>query len=237
VTALVLEAEGLVRRFAGSGGKDSFTLVVDELRLRPAVCAAAIGPSGCGKSTLLGLLALALKPDSSKSFVCCGQDVGALWRARQLDRLTQTRASHIGFVPQTGNLLPFLTLEQNIALPQRITGRYDRDWLITLSERLGIAHLLRRRPSELSVGQRQRAAVVRALINRPALVLADEPTASVHPAQASEILSLLMEIAGINETALLITTHDAARAGAAGFAICPCETNDQSDVTRFRLVA
>jgi putative ABC transport system ATP-binding protein len=237
VTAAVVEVEGLVRRFSGGGGRDSFTLMVDELYLRPGVCAAAVGPSGCGKSTMLGLLALALRPDASARFVFRGRDAGAMWRAHRLEELTRTRASHIGFVPQTGNLLPFLSIEENILLPQRIAGRVDRDWLLTLSERLGVAHLLHRRASELSVGQRQRAAVARALINRPGLVLADEPTASVHPAQANEILTLLTDMVRINDTALLIATHDADRAAGAGFAIVPCQINGAGDVTRFRLVS
>lgn len=228
----ILQAEGLVRRF--SSGSSGFALVVEAVSLEAGTLTAAVGPSGCGKSTLLGLLALALRPDVTGILRLRGHDAAALWRCQRLDALTQLRASLIGFVPQTSSLLPFLDLRANIALPQRILGRPDPRWLAMLSERLGIAHLLSRRPSQVSVGQRQRAAVARALSHRPPLVLADEPTASVHPAQASDILALLAEIARESGTALLITTHDADRAAAAGFAIAPCAVNSAAEITHFR---
>jgi putative ABC transport system ATP-binding protein len=232
VTNVILQAEGLVRRF--SSGSAGFTLVVEAVSLEAGALTAAVGPSGCGKSTLLGLLALALRPDTTGILRLRGHDAAALWRGHRLDALTQLRASLIGFVPQTSSLLPFLDLRANIALPQRILGRPDPRWLALLTERLGIAHLLNRRPSQVSVGQRQRAAVARALSHRPPLVLADEPTASVHPAQASDILGLLADMARDSGTSLLITTHDADRAAAAGFAIAPCSVDSSAEVTHFR---
>ncbi len=233
MTGATLEAEGLIRRFpSGQGG---FTLVVETVSLRAGTLTAAVGPSGCGKSTLLGLLALALRPDTAGVLRLRGHDAAALWRGRRLDALTRLRAGLIGFVPQTSNLLPFLDLRANIALPQRILGRPDARWLGLLTERLGIGHLLSRRPAQISVGQRQRAAVARALAHRPPLVLADEPTASVHPAQASDILALLADIARDSGAALLITTHDADRAAAAGFSIAPCDVDPAAEVTYFRL--
>jgi putative ABC transport system ATP-binding protein len=232
VTEAILRAEGLVRRF--SAGQGGFTLVVEAVSLQAGELIATVGPSGCGKSTLLGLLALALRPDKTGVLCLRGHDAAALWQSNRLDALTRLRASLIGFVPQTSNLLPFLDLRANIALPQRILGRPDPGWLSLLAERLGIAHLLGRRPSQVSVGQRQRAAVARALSHRPPLVLADEPTASVHPVQASDILGLLADIARDSGTALLITTHDADRAAAAGFTIAPCKVDPAAEVTHFR---
>ncbi len=151
-----------------------------------------------------------------------GTDALALWRAGRADALADLRARHVGFVPQTGALLPFLTLRQNIALPQAIAGRPDPVRLQALAERLEIAGILDRLPAATSVGQRQRAAIARALAHRPGLVLADEPTASVHPTQADAILGLLSELAAAEGVALVIATHDLVRAEAAGFALVPC---------------
>ena len=104
---------------------------------------------------------------------------------------------------------------------------------MALAARLGIAAVLDRMPGQVSVGQRQRAAVARALGHRPGVVLADEPTASVHPAQADEVLALLTEAAEQDGAALVITTHDAARAAAAGYAVAPCRPEVGQAVTRF----
>jgi putative ABC transport system ATP-binding protein len=156
-----------------------------------------------------------------------------MWRRGHQDQLTALRSNWIGFVPQTAGLLPFLTLGENIALPQRILRRPDPSYLKVLTELLGIGKLLRRRPAEVSVGERQRAAVARALAHRPRILLADEPTASVHPAQADEVLELMCNVTSKLGAALVITTHDLDRAVAAGFAIAPCQPDEMSATTRF----
>lgn len=219
----LLAASRLRRSF--SSGATRFVLEVDEFSLRAGRGVAVVGPSGCGKSSLLAMLSLALAPDATtdpaRGLTLAGQDVLALWRRRDSGALTRLRAGIIGFVPQTAALLPFLSLYDNIVLPQRIVGRTDPALIATLTEWLRIDGILDRKPAEVSVGQRQRAAVARALAHRPRLVLADEPTASVHPAQAEEILLLLTDVIRDAGTALVISTHDAARARHAGFAIAP----------------
>lgn len=202
------------------------------MEVERGACVAITGPSGCGKSTLLGLLALALRPEGDGVLALCGTDALALWRRRRDTALTALRAASLGFVPQTAALLPFLTLRQNIALPQATSGRRDPAYAAAVADGLGLRPVLDRRPAEVSVGQRQRAAIARALAHRPALVLADEPTASVHPGQADDILRLLRGLARDAGTALVITTHDPARAEAAGFAIAPC-TPTGTGATRF----
>lgn len=211
----------------------AFTLLAERLELPPGGRIAVTGPSGAGKSTLLALLALALRPDDGEALALGGQDTLGYWRTGQGDALAALRGRHIGFVPQTGALLPFLSLRDNIMLPQRILRRPDPARTAGLTERLGIAAVLDRMPGQVSVGQRQRAAVARALGHRPAVVLADEPTASVHPAQADEVLALLTDAAVEDGAALVITTHDAARAAAAGYAIAPCRPDAGQALTRF----
>jgi len=216
-----LHAEA-VRRGVGLGTA-RFTLAVELFTVATGTRVAVVGPSGCGKSTLLGLLSLALKPDAGSALDLAGADALALWRAGRADALAALRARHIGFVPQTGALLPFLTLRENIALPQRLAGRPDPARLLRLAERLDIAAILDRVPAAVSVGQRQRAAIARALSHRPGVILADEPTASVHPTQADAILELLTGLAEDEGAALVITTHDIRRVEAAGFALVPCD--------------
>ena len=230
MTQPTLHAEAVGRSVGVAGSR--FSLRVDRFTLQPGARVAVVGPSGCGKSTLLGLLALALRPDQAGTLAVAGSDAMALWRTEAADALSALRSRCIGFVPQTGALLPFLTLRANIALPQLIGGNSDPRWAAQLAERLGIAAVLDRMPHAVSVGQRQRAAIARALVHRPALILADEPTASVHPAQADAVLALLSEAAAEQGTALVITTHDAARADAAGFDLAPCDPAAGADATR-----
>jgi putative ABC transport system ATP-binding protein len=223
-----LEAAG-VRRLLGNG-PHGFALQLDRLVLQPGDRLAVVGPSGSGKSTLLGLLSLALRPDQAGVLRVLGEDVWALWQRGAGDALAALRARALGFVPQTAGLLPFLTLHDNIALSQTLAGRPDAQFLAELARRLDITTALDRRPAEVSVGQRQRAAIARALAHRPAIVLADEPTASVHPAQADDILALLATMAG-DGVALLVTTHDPDRATAAGFILAPCMPGAAADGT------
>jgi len=231
LTAAALRAEQVSRSVAAAGSR--FTLLIERFEVAQGARVAVTGPSGCGKSTLFALLALALRPDAGDVLTLAGTDALALWRAGRGDALAALRARCVGFVPQTGALLPFLNLRDNIQLPQAILGRPDPARVSVLAERLGIAAILERRPAAVSVGQRQRAAIARALSHRPGVVLADEPTASVHPAQADDILDLLTRTAAEDGAALVITTHDAARAQAAGYAIAPCRPDADAAKTRF----
>ncbi len=219
----LLQVHGLERRLG-----DGFRLSVPEFALAEGDRVAVVGPSGAGKSTFLALLALALKPGRADGFTLrrgpggAAVDAARLWARGDEAGLAALRAAAIGYVPQTAGLLPFLTLRRNIALTQALAGRRDAALIGSLAERLEIAGVLERLPAQVSVGQRQRAAVARALAHRPALVLADEPTASVHPSQADEILRLLRDTAEAG-AAVLLSTHDVPRAKAAGLRLLGCE--------------
>jgi putative ABC transport system ATP-binding protein len=167
---------------------------------------AIVGPSGCGKSTLLHLLAGLARPTSGQLFVD-GRDLSRMADAERTD----LRRRGIGLVFQRFNLLPRLKVEHNIALAQRIAeGRWREtsDARVELMERLGIAGKANRRPSELSGGEQQRVAIARALVNRPKLLLADEPTGSLDSSNATAVLDVLAELNGRFGQTILMITHD-----------------------------
>lgn len=200
--------------------RSPYRLSVPRFLLRPGDRIAVTGPSGAGKSTLLGLLSLALRPARVEKLAVSGQDAVSLWQKNETSALSALRCRTMGFVPQTAALLPFLSARENIALPLEIRGKRfvpPRELTLDLiTERLGITACLDRKPETLSVGQRQRVAVARALAPGLPLLLADEPTAALHPQQAGAVLDLLTELPG-PEAAVVIVTHDSESARRAGF--------------------
>lgn len=210
----VIALRELIKRRTASG--TTFELSVPALDVPRGGCIALCGESGSGKSTLLDILALASRPDDVKTFALNAQarqriDIAEHWLRGGTDSLAPLRARHLGYVPQTGGLFAFLRVRDNIALPRRLLGMRDDGTVEHLAERLGVADQLRKKPSALSVGQRQRVAIARALAHGPALVLADEPTASVDPATAETVMALLLEQAAQNGAAVVVASHDWAR--------------------------
>jgi putative ABC transport system ATP-binding protein len=181
------------------------------LSIPPGRFTAIMGPSGSGKSTLLHCLA-GLDSPSSGQVLLGGTDLTRLGDAA----LTRVRRDRIGFVFQSFNLLPQLTAEQNIDLPARLANRHpDPGWRASLIGLLGLEDRLAHRPSELSGGQQQRVAVARALLGRPEVVFADEPTGNLDTASGHELLSLLRTSVHELGQSVVMVTHDA---GAAAFA-------------------
>lgn len=167
---------------------------------------AIMGPSGCGKSTLLGLLAGLAQPTAGT--VTIGDViVSAL---PEVERVRFRRRA-IGMIYQADNLLPYLTVEENVALQLAIAGHDDGDLTGGPAEslqRLQIDALARRLPDQLSGGQRQRAAVARAVVHRPAVILADEPTGALDSANAQAVVELLVEVHRDTGATLVMVTHD-----------------------------
>jgi putative ABC transport system ATP-binding protein len=165
---------------------------------------AVMGPSGSGKSTLMHCMAGLDRPTSGQAFVG-SQEVGRLDDAG----LTRLRRDKIGFVFQTFNLVPTLTAAENITLPADLAGtKVDREWLGHLVGRLGIADRLTHRPAELSGGQQQRVACARALINKPDLVFADEPTGNLDSNSSDGVLTFLQQSVSELGQSIVMVTHD-----------------------------
>lgn len=163
-----------------------------------------IGPSGSGKTTLMNLLAGALRP-SHGGIQLAGTAIESLGQ-RALDRF---RGRHVGVVPQRLHLLASLTLTENLQLAQYMAGLpQDSQRLAEVTDQLGLTALLSRKPAQLSQGQAQRAAIARAVMNRPKIILADEPTANLDDAHCAAVIDLLQRQAAENGATLVIATHD-----------------------------
>jgi putative ABC transport system ATP-binding protein len=172
---------------------------------------AVMGPSGSGKSTLMHILAGLDRPTGGR-VVVEGIDLAAL----DDRRLTELRREKFGFIFQLFNLLPVLTAEENIVLPLSIAGRRpDRAWLEQLVDTVGLGDRRTHRPSELSGGQQQRVAVARALVTKPAVVFADEPTGNLDSKASAEVLGLLRRAVDEFGQTVVMVTHDAAAAAVA----------------------
>jgi putative ABC transport system ATP-binding protein len=169
---------------------------------------AVVGPSGCGKSTLLGVLGGLALPTAG-SIRIGGEEISSLPERRR----AEFRRAHVGFVYQADNLLPFLTVVENVGLQLALDAEAaDPDRSLDLLDRLGLAEEAYRLPDHLSGGQRQRAAVARAVVHRPEVILADEPTGALDAANAAGVIDLLLEVQRDIGATLVMVTHDEAAA-------------------------
>jgi putative ABC transport system ATP-binding protein len=194
-----------VRRRYGEGATAVDALAGVSVDFERGRFSAIMGPSGSGKSTLMHILAGLDRPTSGAVTVA-GVDVTRLDDAA----LTKLRRDHIGFIFQFFNLLPMLTAAENIALPLKLAGeRPDPAFFAELVDKVGLSHRLSHRPSEMSGGQQQRVAVARALVSRPSVMFADEPTGNLDSTTTGEILSLLRDsVDSFGQTTVMVT-HDA----------------------------
>ncbi len=202
-----------IRKTYRQGGATIHALDGIDLRIAPGEFVAIMGPSGSGKSTLLNVLGALDRPDAGR-YRLGSDEVGEL----DDDAASSLRNRRIGFVFQSFHLLPRLTVLENVLLPQRYALDADAGAparALELLQRIGLGSRLDHRPGELSGGQLQRAAIARALLNQPALLLADEPTGNLDSRSAIDVMTLLTELNAGGQT-LVMVTHDpdiAARAG------------------------
>jgi putative ABC transport system ATP-binding protein len=199
----VVAANELRRRY-GEGDTAVDALAGVDLTVARGELTAVMGPSGSGKSTLMHMLAGLDRPTSGTVEID-GVDITDL----DDTDLTKLRRDHVGFVFQFFNLLPMLDAEENVTLPLAISGeKPEKEWVDELMSRVGLADRRKHRPSELSGGQQQRVAVARALVSRPSVVFADEPTGNLDSKTGAEILDLLSEAVEDYGQTLVMVTHD-----------------------------
>ncbi len=200
----MIECRLLAKTFHASG-IDMLALRGVDITVRRGEFVAVMGPSGCGKSTMLHLLGGLDRPSAGE----------VVWQGRRIDQLSETklarlRRREVGFVFQFFNLVPTLTAAENIELPVLLAGgsraeaAARRDELL---ERMGLGERARLAPGQMSGGEQQRVAIARAMANRPAVLLADEPTGNLDSGSARDVLALLREACADGQ-ALLLVTHD-----------------------------
>jgi putative ABC transport system ATP-binding protein len=199
----VVAARDLTRRY-GEGDTAVAALCGVSIDVQQGKLTAVMGPSGSGKSTLMHILAALDRPTSGSVWVA-GTKLGELSDTE----ITKLRREHIGFVFQFFNLLPMLTAEENILLPLTIAGeKPDPEWREELLKTVGLDDRREHRPAELSGGQQQRVAVARALISKPTVVFADEPTGNLDSKTGGEILELMRQsVEEMGQTTVMVT-HD-----------------------------
>ena len=216
---VVFQLSGVTKSWPGEQG---FDLTVPELTIRRGEKVALVGFSGCGKSTLLDLLAMVLRPDNADEFTFVTLDqkrlnVAEAWRQKNKNKLAQTRLRFIGYVLQTGGLLPFLSVYDNIGLSLYGLGQPTQKAVKNMAAKLGIERHLQKYPMQLSVGERQRVAIARAMAHEPSIVIADEPTASLDPINATEVMGIFTQIADEKDVTFIVATHEWERVKELGF--------------------
>lgn len=201
----IMQVENVTRRF-GSDTTEVIAVHDVSLQIVPGEVVLIMGPSGSGKTTLLSMLGGLLKPSDGR--IRIGAD-----ELTQLDerRLPDVRLRHIGFIFQDFNLLSALSCLDNVALVGQLNGlsrRDSRQQAQALLEQLGLGHRLSFLPEKLSGGEKQRVAIARALINKPDIILADEPTANLDSHHGHETMRLLRRIAKEEKRSVIIVSHD-----------------------------
>jgi putative ABC transport system ATP-binding protein len=194
-----------VRKVYGTGDASVEALRGISLDLAAGEWTAIMGPSGSGKSTLLHVMAGLDTPTDGRVYI------GDIDLTTLNDKqLTQLRRDRVGFVFQAYNLIPTLTAEENITLPMDIAGRdVDRSWFDQVVDTVGLRDRLRHRPTELSGGQQQRVAGARALVSKPEIVFADEPTGNLDSKSGAELLDFLRSAVDEHGQTIVMVTHDA----------------------------
>jgi lipoprotein-releasing system ATP-binding protein len=201
----ILSLRGVTRTYP-SGERKLEVLKGVDIDIVPGEMVGLIGPSGSGKSSLLHAAGLLERPDGG-AIIIDGQDCSKMWdRAR-----TKVRLGKIGFVYQFHHLLPEFSALDNVALPARIAGMgraAAQDRARTLLASLGLADRVDHQPAQMSGGEQQRVAVARALVNRPRVILADEPTGNLDPVTSGQVFQSLYDLCRAEGVAALIATHN-----------------------------
>ncbi len=202
-SAKLVELKNVQKAYREPNGERLPILDIEHFAVAPGDQVVIRGRSGCGKTTLLHAIA-GLTPVDAGSIAINHVELTRLAEAGR----DKFRARNIGYVFQTFNLLPAFTALENVMLGMTFTGRpKDRDRAVQLLEEVGLGHRIHHKPSAMSVGEQQRTAVARALVNHPLLLLADEPTANIDPGHQQQVVDMLRTVCVQENVAMLMVTH------------------------------
>ena len=207
MTGKGVRIEGIRKRY-GSGETAVDALKGVDMQVQPGEVVGLRGPSGSGKSTMLKCLGAVIEPTAGRMILGDELIYDDGWKIKDLRMLRRDR---IGFVFQAPYLIPFLDVTDNVALLPMLAGRSNRESrerAMALLEALDVGHRARAMPSQLSGGEQQRVSIARALVNRPPVILADEPTAPLDSERAMAVIRILNQMARQYETAVIVVTHD-----------------------------
>ena len=202
-----IQIEGLKKRY-GKGDTAVDALKDVNMQVAPGEVVGLIGPSGSGKSTLLKSLGAVIEPTAGRMILGGEVIYDQGWKVKDLRAL---RRDKIGFIFQAPYLIPFLDVTDNVALLPMLAGKSNaesRQRALELFKALDVAHRAKAMPSQLSGGEQQRVAIARGLVNRPPVILADEPTAPLDSERALAVIRILNDMARTFETAIIVVTHD-----------------------------
>jgi putative ABC transport system ATP-binding protein len=205
MSSVALEVRDLVKSFSLDGGTINAVDGVS-FQVNSGEFVALVGPSGSGKTTMLSILAALLTPSTGQVLID-GQDLAQMNEKKRV----KLRREKIGFTFQSNNLIPYLTARENVEFMLRLNNKLDRAGRIRSDEllaRLGLSDRLHNLPAQMSGGQQQRVAIARALIHNPAVVLADEPTASLDTERAFQVVETFANLIHENDRAGIMVTHD-----------------------------
>jgi putative ABC transport system ATP-binding protein len=206
MSAIALEVRNVIKTFNIEGGGTINAVDDVSFEVNSGEFVALVGPSGSGKTTMLSILAALLTPTDGQVLID-GQDLSSLGERKRV----KLRREKIGFTFQANNLIPFLTAQENVDFMLRLNGRANKAGRMRSAEllsRLGLSDRLRNLPGQMSGGQQQRVAIARALIHNPAVVLADEPTASLDTERAYQVVETFANLIHENKRAGIMVTHD-----------------------------
>lgn len=202
-----IRIDGLKKRY-GEGDTAVDALKGVDMHVSPGEVVGLVGPSGSGKTTLLKCLGAVIEPSSGRMTLGSEVIYDERWKIPDLRAL---RRDKIGFIFQAPYLIPFLDVTDNVAILPMLAGKPNKEarkLALELLEALDVAHRARAMPSQLSGGEQQRVSIARALVNRPPVILADEPTAPLDSERALAVMKILNQMAGQYETAIIVVTHD-----------------------------
>ena len=199
----LLKISGLKKSYKSPDGQVNQVINIDSFELAQEAEVALIGRSGTGKSTFLNIICGILQADAGEVTIK-GTSISSLKESAK-DRF---RAKNIGYIFQTFNLLQNFTALENVMIGMRFAGKVDKKKAMDVLSKVGLADRMNYKPTQLSTGQQQRVAVARALVNQPALVIADEPTGNLDPEHAKTAMSLIRDLCQENKAGLLVVSHD-----------------------------